>query len=111
MTYERIIKENEDFEWKKSGDEECDEPSDIVKFNEKKTFPRTEPKVVSRRSLLTKLIHGNDGKSSLQNIASCSSLESRRSRIPNDSRAFFSSNTRHEMMSKKMTKSLQRELL
>lgn len=110
MTYEGTIEEGEGSEWEETGDEECDEPSGTVKSDEKKTFPRTKPKAVSRRSLLTELIHGNDGGSALQNLASCSSPESRRPRTPNGSRASSPSSTRHKMFSREITGSLRQEL-
>lgn len=111
MTYERIIEEGEGSEWEDTGDEECDEPSGTVKSNENKMFPRIKPKMVSRRSLLTELIHGNAGGSALQNVASCSSPESRRPRTPNGSRASSPSSTRRNMFSKEMTGFLRQELL
>lgn len=106
MTYKKAIEENEDSKWKKMGDEECDKSSDIIKFDKKKSFLRTKSLVISQHSLFIKLIHENDKK-----LASCSSSKSCQSRTLNNSCAFSSSNTRHKMIFKKMTKSLRRELL
>ena len=111
MAYEGAIEKGEGSEWEETGDEERDEPSGTVKSYEKNTFPRTKPKAVSRRSLLTELIHGNDGGSALQNLASCSTPESRRPRTPSGSRASSPSSTRHKMFSREVPGFLQQELL
>lgn len=105
------MEEGEGYEWEDTGDEECDEHSGTVKSSEEISFPRAKPKVVSRHSLLTERIHGKDGGSAMQNVASFSSPESRRPRTPNGSRALSPSSTRRKMVSREMTNTVRQALL
>jgi len=67
--------------------------------NEEISFLRTKSKVVLRHSLLIKKIHESRRNSTMQNVASFSSLESCRSRTTNNSRAFSFRNTRRKIVS------------
>jgi len=111
VTYEGTIEESEGYEWKDTSDEECDEHSDTVKSSEEISFPRAKPKVISRHSLLIERIHEKDGRSTMQNVASFSSPESRRPQTSNDSRALSSSNTRRKMISQEMINTVRQALL
>lgn len=111
MTYEGTIQEGEGSVWEDTSDEECDEPSSSVKDNKEMSFPRTKPKVVPRHSLLTEQMHGNDGGSAMQNVASSSSPESRRPRTPDGSRPTSPSSMRRNMISRETTRSLRKEML
>jgi len=97
VSYEEAIEESEDSEWDDTDDEKI-------------SYLRTKPSMVSRHSLLTEMIHGNDGGSAMHKAASFSSPESRRPRTSSDSRASSPSSTRLKMDSQESTNSLPEEV-
>ena len=111
--------EGEDSGWEKmdeaiESDEEREDGNKSggpARFVEEEMFQRvtSKPNLISRRSLLTTLIHENDRALALQNAASRSAPAIHRLRAPNGPISLDS--TRINMISKELNGSLRKDLL